>query len=53
MQSERNKSSRHINLRFHALRNNYNEADFFTKQPPTPLHEQARRDLDANESFSN
>jgi hypothetical protein len=53
MQSERNKSSRHINQRFHVLRNNYNEADFVTKQLPMPLYEQARRDLDANESSSN
>ncbi len=50
VQSERNESSRHINIRFHALRH---EADFFTKQLPTPLYEQARRDLDANESYSN
>jgi hypothetical protein len=53
MQSERNKSSWHINQRFHGLRNNYHEADFFTQQLPTPLYEQARRDLDATESFSN
>ncbi len=46
MQSERNESSRHINQRFHWLRNNYDKADFFTKQLPTPLYEQARRDLD-------
>ena len=50
VQSERNESSRHINIRFHALRH---EADFFTTQLPTPLYEQARRDLDANESYSN
>ena len=50
VQSERNESSRHINIRFHALRH---EADFSTKQLPTPLYEQARRDLDANESYSN
>ena len=50
VQSERNESSRHINIRFHAL---HHEADFFTKQLPTPLYEQARRDLDANESYSN
>ena len=50
VQSEHDKSSRHINIRFHALRH---EADFFTKQLPTPLYEQARRDLDANESYSN
>ncbi len=42
--------ARHINIRFHALRH---EADFFfTKQLPTPLYEQARRDLDANESIA-
>jgi hypothetical protein len=52
MQSEY-QGSRHINKRFHSLRNNYNEADFFTKQLPTPLYEQARRDLNANESSSN
>jgi len=39
-----------ILARFHALRH---EADFLTKQLPTPLYEQARRDLDANESYSN
>ncbi len=50
VQSERNESSRHITIRFHALRH---EADFFTKPLPTPLYEQARRDLDANESYSN
>jgi hypothetical protein len=50
VQSERNESSRHINIRSHALRH---EADFFTKQLPTPLYDQARRDLDANESYSN
>jgi hypothetical protein len=50
VQSEHNKSSRHINRRFHALRH---EADFLTKQLPTPLYEQARRDLDVNESYSN
>ncbi len=48
--SERNESSRHINIRFHVLRH---EADFFTKQLPTPLYEQARCDLDANQSYSN
>jgi hypothetical protein len=50
VQSERNESSCHINIRFHALRH---EADFFTKQLPTPLYEQARRDLDANKSYRN
>ncbi len=50
VQNERNESSRHVNIRFHAFRH---EADFFTKQLPTPLYEQARRDLDANESYSN
>jgi hypothetical protein len=56
MPSERKKSCRHMNQRFHWLRNNYNynEADFFTKQLPTPLlYEQARRDLEANESSCN
>jgi hypothetical protein len=53
MQSELNKGSHHVNKRFHWLRNNYNETDFFTKQLPTPIYEQARRDLKANESSSN
>jgi hypothetical protein len=54
VQSERNESSRHVNKRFHALRHEADfEADFFTKQLPTPLYEQARRDLDANGSYSN
>jgi hypothetical protein len=52
VQSERNKRSRHINIRFHALRHEA-EVDFFTKQLPTPLYERARRDLDANKSYSN
>jgi hypothetical protein len=46
MQSERNQSSRHINQCFHWLHNDYNEADFFTKQLPAPLYEEARQDLD-------
>jgi hypothetical protein len=50
VQSEHNKSSRHITKRFHALRH---EADFLIKQLPTPLYEQACRDLEANESYSN
>ena len=45
VQSEHDESSRHINIRFHALRH---EAEIFTKQLPTPLYEQARRDSDAN-----
>jgi hypothetical protein len=54
VQSEHNKSSRHINKRFHALRHEADyEADFLTKQLPTPLYEQARRALDENESYSN
>ena len=53
MQIELSNHSRHINQRFHWLRNKFNEADFFTKQLPTPLYERARRDLDANESYSN
>jgi hypothetical protein len=36
MQGERNKSSRHINHRFHVIRNNFKVANFFTKQLPTP-----------------
>jgi hypothetical protein len=45
MQIEHNKRSRHSNQRFHTLRNNYNEADFFTKQLPTPRYEQLRRNI--------
>jgi hypothetical protein len=52
MQIELNKRSRHINQRFHGLRNNYNEADFFTKQLPTPLYEQTRRNFQTSESSS-
>ncbi len=53
-QSEQNKSSRHINIRFYALRTKADfEADFLTKPLPTPLYEQLRRDMDANENYSN
>jgi hypothetical protein len=53
VQSEQNKTSRHINIRFHALHHEAdNEADFLTKPLPTPLYEQVRRDLDANESYN-
>ena len=54
VQSEHNKSSRHINIRFHALRTKADfEADFLTKPLPTPLYEQLRRDIYANENYSN
>ncbi len=53
MQIELNKRSRHINQRFHWLRNNYKEADFFTERLPTPIYEQTRRDFEANESSIN
>jgi hypothetical protein len=53
VQSELNESSRHINIRFHALRSKADfEADFLNKSLPTPLYEQLRRDMDANENFS-
>ncbi len=53
-QSNLNESSRHINIRFHALRSKADcEADFFTKPVPTPLYEQLRRDILANENYSN
>ncbi len=53
-QSELNKSSRHINIRFHALRTEADfEADFLTKPLPTLLYEQLRSDMDANENYSN
>ena len=42
MQIEHNKRFRHSNQRAHTLCNNYNEADFFTKQLPTPLYKQLR-----------
>jgi hypothetical protein len=52
--SELNKSSRHINTRFHALRSKADfEADFLNKTLPTPLYEQLRRDMDANKNYSN
>ncbi len=48
------KSSRHINTRFHALHSKADfEADFLNKPLPTPLYEQLRRDMDANENYSN
>jgi hypothetical protein len=54
VQSEVHESSRHINIRFHALRTKADfEADFLTKPLPTPLYEQLRRDMDANENYSN
>ncbi len=53
MQIELNKRSHHINQRFHGLRTDYNDADFYTKPLPTPLYEQLRRDLEANDSSIN
>ena len=54
VQSELNESFRHINTRFHALRSKAEfEADFLTEPLPTPLHEQLRRRMDANENYSN
>ncbi len=54
VQSELDKSSRHINTRFHALRFKADfEADFLNKPLPTTLYEQLRRDMDANENYSN
>jgi hypothetical protein len=54
VQSELNKSSRHVNIRVHALRTEADfEADFLTKPLPTPLYEQLRRDMDANENYIN
>jgi hypothetical protein len=53
-QSKLNGSSCHINTRFHALRSETDcEADFLTKPLPTPLNEQLRRDILANENYSN
>jgi hypothetical protein len=53
-QSNLNESSRHINMRFHALRYKADcEADFLTKPIRTPLYEQLRRDILANENYSN
>ncbi len=53
-QSNLNDSSRHINIRFHALPFKADrEADFLTKPIPTPLYEQLRRDILANENYSN
>jgi hypothetical protein len=55
IQSELNENSRHINIRFHALRSKADfEADFLNKKPlPMSLYEQLRRDMDANENYSN
>jgi hypothetical protein len=53
-QSELNESSHHINIRFHALCTEADfEADFLAKPLPTPLYEQLRRDMNANENYSN
>jgi len=53
-QSNLNESSRHINMRFHAFRSKADcEADFLTKPIRTPLYEQLRRDILANENYSN
>ncbi len=53
-QSKLNGSSRQINTRFHALRSKADwEADFLTKSLPTPLYEQLRHDILANENYSN
>jgi hypothetical protein len=52
-QSNLNESSRHINIRFHALRSKADcEADFLTKPIPTPLYEQLCRNILANENYS-
>ena len=51
-QSNLNESSRHINMRFHALRSKADcEADFLTKPIRTPQYEQLRRDILANENY--
>jgi hypothetical protein len=51
VQSDLKKCSRHINIRFHALRTKADfEADFLPTPLPTPLYEQLRRDMDANEN---
>ena len=53
-QSKLDESSRHINIRFHALRSEADsEADFLTKPVPTPLFDQCRRQILANENYSN
>ena len=53
-QSNLNESSRHINMRFHELRSKADcEADFLTKPIRTPLYELLRRDILANENYSN
>ncbi len=49
-QSKHDDSSRHINIRYHALQS---EADFLTKPVPTPLYDQLRRKILANENYSN
>ncbi len=52
--SNLNESSRHIKMRFHALRSKADcEADFLTTPIRTPLYEQLRRDIMANEDYSN
>jgi hypothetical protein len=53
-QSKPNESSRHINIRFHALRSKADsEADFLTKPLPVPLYERLRRSMEANVEYSN
>jgi hypothetical protein len=53
-QSNLKESSRHINIRFHALRSKGDcEADFLTKPIRTPQYEQLRGDILANENYSN
>jgi hypothetical protein len=52
MQIEHNQRSRHSNQRAHTLRNNYTEADFFTKQLPAPIYKQLRRNIQTSESSS-
>ncbi len=53
-QSNLTDSSRHINMRFHALRSKADcETDFLTKPIQTPLYKQLRRDILANEDYSN
>ncbi len=53
-QNKLDESSRHINIRFHALRSKADsEADFLTKPVPTPLCDQLRRKILANENYSN
>ncbi len=53
-QSNLNESSRQINMRYHAIRYKADcEANFLTKPIQTPLYEQLRRDILANEDYSN